>query len=52
MRKETGKLTSYVRPWAEVRCGPHNLGSTPFPPKELPVGTYRCTFTNPEYPPR
>jgi len=48
---EKGVLTFFVKPWAEVQCNSHDLGSTPFPPKELPVGVYRCTFTNPRFDP-
>jgi serine/threonine protein kinase len=34
--------------WADVSCGPHDFGTTPFPPRQLPAGTYDCTFSHPE----
>jgi hypothetical protein len=35
-------------PWAEVTCGGKRLGQTPFETVELRVGTYDCTFFNPQ----
>jgi hypothetical protein len=35
-------------PWAEVTCGGKRLGQTPFETLELRVGTYDCTFFNPQ----
>jgi hypothetical protein len=35
-------------PWAEVTCGGKRLGQTPFETQELRVGTYDCTFFNPQ----
>jgi serine/threonine protein kinase len=35
-------------PWAEVTCGGKLLGQTPFETVELRVGTYDCTFFNPQ----
>jgi serine/threonine-protein kinase len=44
----TGTVRFVVKPWATVECGPYRFGDTPFPDKQLPVGEYRCVFTNPE----
>jgi hypothetical protein len=49
--KATGTVRFVVRPtttYATVECGPYKFGDTPFPDKQLPVGEYRCTFTNPD----
>jgi hypothetical protein len=46
--KATGTVRFVVKPWATVECGPFKFGDTPFPDKQMPVGEYRCTFTNPE----
>jgi len=44
-----GKVRFAVTPWANVSCGPYDLGATPFADKELPVGVYSCKFTHPEH---
>ncbi|MEW5741560.1 MAG: protein kinase [Myxococcota bacterium] len=44
----TGTVRFVVKPWATVECGPYRFGDTPFPDKQLPVGEYRCIFTNPD----
>jgi serine/threonine-protein kinase len=45
----TGKVRFVVSPWAMVTCGTIALGTTPFPDRELPAGTYNCKFTNPDH---
>lgn len=47
-RRGTGTVRFAVTPWAEVSCGSHRLGSTPFGDQQLPAGTYQCRFVNPE----
>jgi len=44
-----GTVRFAVTPWAIVSCGRFNFGSTPFPDKQLPPGTYDCVFRNPEF---
>jgi hypothetical protein len=40
-----------VKPWAEVECpGIGIKDTTPFADKQVAVGSYTCTFTNPEFP--
>ena len=46
---QKGKVRFAVTPWAKVSCGPYDLGPTPLPEKELPVGVYQCRFTHPEH---
>ncbi|MCC6336441.1 MAG: protein kinase [Myxococcales bacterium] len=46
--KATGTVRFVVKPWATVECGSYRFGDTPFPDKQLPVGEYRCVFTNPD----
>jgi serine/threonine-protein kinase len=41
-----GKFTFRVRPFATVIVNGKNLGQTPFPPVELPAGTYQVQFIN------
>ena len=43
-----GTVRFAVTPWAEVTCGGHRLGNTPFPDQRLPAGSYECRFTHPE----
>jgi hypothetical protein len=47
--KAMGKVRFAVTPWADVSCGPHRFGQTPFADQQLPVGTYECTFVNPDH---
>jgi serine/threonine-protein kinase len=48
--RATGTVRFVVDPWATVDCGPaFQFGDTPFPDKQMPVGEYRCTFTNPDH---
>ncbi len=48
-----GTLRFVVKPWAEVECREAGIkDTTPFQDKSVPVGSYACTFTNPEYPPQ
>ena len=49
-KKEVGTVRFIVKPWASVQCGSIKLGDTPFADKALPVGSYECTFTNPDFP--
>jgi eukaryotic-like serine/threonine-protein kinase len=51
-KKEFGTVRFIVKPWASVQCGAFKLGDTPFADKQLPAGSYECTFTNPDYPER
>jgi hypothetical protein len=47
---KTAKVRFAVTPWAdEVSCGARNLGNTPFPDVELPVGIHRCIVYNKTY---
>jgi len=48
-RGQKGKVRFTVTPWAKVSCGSYDLGPTPLPDKELPVGVYQCRFTHPEH---
>jgi len=50
-RAATGTVSFFVRPWAEVRCGKQNFGTTPFPAQTLSVGRHTCVFTNPQFDP-
>jgi eukaryotic-like serine/threonine-protein kinase len=43
-----GMVRFAVTPWAEVTCGSHRLGSTPFEDRRLPAGVYECVFRNPQ----
>jgi serine/threonine protein kinase len=46
----TGNVT-FVLPlgqWANVSCNNVDFGQTPFPPKDLSAGTYKCKFSNPD----
>ncbi|MBS1149562.1 MAG: serine/threonine protein kinase [Myxococcaceae bacterium] len=49
-KKEFGMVRFIVKPWASVQCGAFKLGDTPFADKQLPAGSYECTFSNPEFP--
>ncbi|MBK7860228.1 MAG: serine/threonine protein kinase [Archangiaceae bacterium] len=44
-----GMVRFKVDPWATVECGELKLGDTPFPDKQLPAGTYKCSFSNPDF---
>ncbi|MBI3181391.1 MAG: PEGA domain-containing protein [Myxococcales bacterium] len=46
--KASGLVRFAVTPWAEVACGGHDFGPTPFKDRSLPVGEYECRFTHPE----
>ncbi len=48
--KEFGTVRFIVKPWASVQCGSFKLGDTPFADKQLPAGSYDCTFSNPDFP--
>ena len=41
-----GKLAFIISPWAEVHVNDQMIGVTPFPPKELPPGSYRVRLVN------
>jgi len=43
-----GTVRFAVTPWAHVRCGEYDFGATPFPDQEMSVGSYDCTFRNPD----
>jgi serine/threonine-protein kinase len=46
-----GTVRFVVKPWAEVECpGIGIKDTTPFADKLVAVGSYTCTFTNPEFP--
>ncbi len=46
-----GTVRFAVKPWAMVECpGIGIKDESPFPDKPVPVGTYTCTFTNPDFP--
>jgi serine/threonine-protein kinase len=46
-----GTVRFVVKPWAEVECpGIGIKDTTPFADKQVAVGSYTCTFTNPEFP--
>jgi hypothetical protein len=46
-----GTVRFVVKPWAEVECREAGIkDTTPFQDKLVPVGSYSCTFTNPEFP--
>lgn len=47
----TGRLSVAAQPWARVRVGARDLGTTPIAAVELPVGQHTVTLTNPEFPP-
>jgi len=49
-RAKTAKVRFAVSPWADqVSCGGRNLGNTPFPDVEMPVGTHSCRIYNKTY---
>ena len=48
-----GTVRFVVKPWAEVECREAGIkDTTPFQDKQVPAGSYSCTFTNPEFPPQ
>ena len=44
---EKGYLLVKANPWAQVKIGGRNLGTTPFDKKELFAGSYNVTLENP-----
>ena len=48
-----GTMRFVVKPWADVECREAGIkDTTPFQDKQVPVGSYSCTFTNPDFPPQ
>lgn len=47
----TGKISFVLKPldaWADVTCGGRKIGQAPMAAQSFPVGTYDCTFENPD----
>jgi hypothetical protein len=47
----TGKISFVLTPleaWADVTCGGRKVGQAPMAAQDFPVGTYDCTFANPD----
>ncbi|WP_420454618.1 protein kinase domain-containing protein [Rubrivirga sp.] len=47
---QTGTLTVAAEPWARVRIGDRDLGTTPVAAVSLPAGDHVVTLANPEFP--
>ncbi|PAP78729.1 hypothetical protein BSZ37_09790 [Rubrivirga marina] len=49
---QMGTLTVSAQPWARVRLGDRDLGTTPVSAVSLPAGEHALTLVNPEFPPQ